>query len=150
MRGEAGRLWEAARATRSLLEASGDGLQGRAQRERGMVGRSGVAAGMSEQVETTEAGIFCAVLNITTQPLGRHLLSLTHWKPLSLAGKQRQCDQERGAKEARRVEGGGQQAPGDKAAGQVALPGKQPPTVQGPTENYFCWGWRWSLFIYKV
>lgn len=67
----------------------------------------------SEQVETTAAGIFCAVLNITlgggslsTQPLSRHLLLVTHWKPLGLPGKQiRQCDPERGAKEAMWVEG---------------------------------------------
>lgn len=34
------------------------------------VSRSGVAAGTSEQVETTESGIFCAVLNIAQRELG--------------------------------------------------------------------------------
>lgn len=60
------------------LEPSGDGIQGGAQRGRN---RSGVAVATCEQVETTEAGIFWAVLNITlgggslsTQSLSHHLL----------------------------------------------------------------------------
>lgn len=62
---------------------------------------------MSEQVETPEDGIFCAILNIVqrkpglmlTLSLGHQLLTVTHWKPLSLPRKlSGWCDQKRGSR----------------------------------------------------
>lgn len=63
------------------------------------------AFGTSEQVETPEDGIFCAILNIVLRKpglmlmpsLGHQLLAVTHWKSLCLPQEPRGwCEQGRG------------------------------------------------------
>ena len=88
--GVTGWLLEAARATRRLREPSGDRTQAGPSEGEVWADRSGGASGTSEQVETPEDGIFCAILNIVQRKpglmlmpsLGHQLLTVTHWKPL--------------------------------------------------------------------
>ena len=88
--------------------------------EEAWVSRNGVAAETSEQVETTESGIFCAALNIAQRETGLSHQPVPQSPPAlgdSLETPQpswqpeKQCDQERGVKEAMWVEGDGTMKP---------------------------------------
>lgn len=81
-------------------------------------------------METAEAGLFCAFLNIAqrkpglmfTRSLGHQLLLVTHWKPLGLPLKlKQQLDQKRGGKKVLWVEGGRTLKPGHPGKGHLGL-----------------------------